>query len=107
MSINVASHGTTSTPATPAFVKQMEERRRESELRPRVHVTVHDYSGEAWVVAMMAYPAHVVESATIRKDGAATMEAARAAAMAGAAYRRLSEAAEKAAATLAAERAAS
>lgn len=106
MSINVASHGTTSKPASPAFVKQMEARRRESELRPRVHVTTHQVtlrSGLAWVVAMMAYPGGASETATPK--GVSSAEEARAAAMAGAAYRRLAKSAEAAAAAIAAERA--
>lgn len=106
------THGGQSRPASPAFVAACERRRRASELRPRVHVTVSaclDTAGRplsSWRVTMMGYPSREVVTVSVRRDGAATMEEARRAVMAGKQYATLHRGAEAAVLRIEAERAA-
>lgn len=106
-------HGAQSKPATPAFVAACERRRRASELRPRVHVTVSqrfDTAGRplsTWHVAMMGYPSRAHATVSVKVSDAPTAAAAARLAVERKQYATLMRGAEKAAALLAAERTAS
>lgn len=105
-------HGAKSKPATPAFVAACERRREASELRPRVHVTVSQRfdergAGVAWRVAMMGYPSRKIATVSVKVSDAPTAAAAARLAVERKQYATLMRGAEKAAALLAAERAAS
>lgn len=109
----MSQHGAQAKPATPAFVAACERRRRASELRPRVHVTVSqrlDTAGRplsTWRVAMMGYPSREHATVSVAVSDAATAAAAAALAVQRKQYATLLRGAEKAAAALASERAAS